>query len=440
MYPDSNSKSARLFARACDVMPGGNSRLAVYQSPYPIFIASGAGCRVRDADGAERIDFINNQSALVHGHCFAPVVAAAEAQIRLGASFSGPTEAELELGEHLQRRVSGFERVRFTNSGSEAVMFAVKAARAFTGRFKIAKCEGAYHGSYDFVETSRGSTPANWGDAGAPARVPYTKGTPPAVADHTLVIPYNDVATACRLLEAEGKALAAIIVEPVANRPGMIPAQPAFLTMLRDFASRNRSVLIFDEIISFRLGLGGAQADYGVRPDITTVGKVIGGGFPVGALGGRGDIMAVFDQRSGSPAVPHTGTFNANPVSMRAGRAALDALDAAAVARINAYGDQVRAAMAAALAEEGVTGQVTGKGSLFRVHFKAGPLLDYRSAYPTPDEAKAISRLHRSLLNRNVIVSANCSGNISTVITNAEIDAFLSAFRAALRDVFASVA
>ena len=435
MYPDPNSRSARLFERACAVMPGGNTRLAVYQDPFPIFVARAAGCRVTDVDGVERLDFINNQSALVHGHCFPPVMAAAAAQLQRGTCFSGPTDAEVELAEALQARAPWFERMRFTNSGTEAVMLAVKAARASTGRYKIAKCEGAYHGSYDFVEASRGSTPANWGDAKTPARVPYSKGTPPAVGELTVVMPFNDIEAAAAILEAEAGELAAVIVEPVANRPGMIPADPEFLAFLRTFTSRVGIPLIFDEIISFRLGVAGAQAGYGIVPDMTTLGKLIGGGFPVGAVAGRADIMSVFDQRKGSPAVPHTGTFNANPVSMVAGLETLKAFGGQEVGRINQTGARVREAIDGIFARAGIEGQASGAGSLFRIHFTARPLTDYRSAYPTPAAQAAVTALHKALLNRGIMVSANCSGNLSTVVGDAEIDRMLDAVARSLAEI-----
>ena len=436
-YPNPSSASARLFERACATMPGGNSRIAVYQAPYPIFVARAKGSRVTDVDGTERIDFINNQSALVHGHCFEPVVEAVERQLRLGASFSGPTVAEIELGEHLKNRVASVERIRFTNSGSEAVMFAVKAARAFTGRHKIAKCEGAYHGSYDFVEISRGSGPDTWGPADAPARVPYTVGTPPLVAEHAVVVPYNDVERTRTLLMEEAGELAAIIVEPISNRTGMIPGEAEYFDFLRCFASQNGILLIYDEIISFRAGLGGAQERFPV-PDLTTFGKVIGGGFPVGALGGREDVMAVFDQRAGSPLVPHTGTFNANPISMVAGLAALTAFDSSSVESLNRRGDGVRRAINGLFAELGYEGQASGAGSLFRIHFKGERLTDHRSAYPTRAQAAALTMLHREYTNRGFVLSANCSGNVSTVSTDSEVDQFLAATRAALSSVFAA--
>lgn len=427
-YPDAASRSVALFERARRVMPGGNTRLAVYQSPYPIFVDHARGSRVVDVDGNERIDFINNQSVLVHGHLFAPAIEAVERQLRKGTCFSGPSEADLALAEHLTRRAPSFEKVRFTNSGSEAIMVAVKAARAFTGRHQIAKCEGAYHGSYDFVEASRASTPANWGPREAPSSVAYTRGTPPAVLENTVVIPYNDVEAARALLEPRAHQLAAILVEPVANRIGMIPAHADFIRFLREFCTRHGVLLVLDEVYVFRLGVGGAQERYGVAGDITAMGKIVGGGFPVGAIAGRSDVMAVFDPSTRAPDVPHTGTFNGNPISMVAGLETLKALDAACIERLNGKGDQMRAAMNRAFAAAGVEGQVTGVGSLFRIHYHAAPITDYRSGYPSPAAAARIKELQRLMLNEGFLIAVNCSGNLSTAHTDGDIEQFLAAF------------
>jgi glutamate-1-semialdehyde 2,1-aminomutase len=413
-------------------MPGGNTRLAVFQAPYPIFVKSAKGTVVTDVDGIARTDFINNQSTLIHGHGFGPVIEAVQRQLELGTCFSGPTEAEIVLAETLQQRSPAFQRTRFMNSGTEAVMMAVKAARAFTGRHKIAKCEGAYHGTYDFVEASRGSTPATWGDASRPSSVPYAKATPQAVMEQTVVIPFNNIEVALSILDREKDALAAVIVEPVANRPGMLPAQQAYLKALRQFTEANRVLLVFDEIISLRLGLGGAQQDYGIVSDLTTLGKSIGGGFPIGAVTGRAEVMAVFDPSRGSPVVPHTGTFNANPVSMVAGAAALQHFDGAAIAKLNAKGDMLREAMNEVLRKKGNEGQVSGKGSLFRLHLRGGALTDYRSAYPSKEETGHLASIHRHLVNSGFLLSVNCSGNISTALSDADIEGFIDAFRAAL--------
>lgn len=435
-YPDEHSRSAALYSRACDVMPGGNTRLAVFQTPYPIYFDRADGSIVTDVDGVSRVDFINNQSSLIHGHCFPPAMRRVREQLSRGTCFSGPCECDVELAEVLIARSPAFERLRFTNSGTEAVMMAVKAARAFTGKPKIAKCEGAYHGSYDFVETSRGSAPNNWGDPERPAPVPYVKGTPSGVADNTVIIRFNHIETTRKILEAEKESIAAVLLEPIANRAGMIPADQAFMSFIRQFCSDNGILLILDEIISFRLAVGGAQQIYGVRADLTTLGKFIGGGFPAGAVLGRQDVMSVFDPRGGSPAVPHTGTFNGNPISMLAGIETLTALGADCIERLNCKGVTLRDGLGRIMKKRGVEGQITGGGSLFRIHFVPGALTDYRSSYPSAEANARIKSLHRHFLNNGILLSVNASGNISSAHTDEQIEQFIDTFDRVLENAY----
>src|SRR6201747_2678557 len=308
MYPDSMSRSQRLYDRALASLPGGNSRTTVFMKPYPIYAARGEGCRVWDVDGNEYIDCINNFTALIHGHAHPVLVEAATRQLALGSAFGLPTESEIELAELLASRLPSVDQVRFANSGTEAVMMALKAARAFTGRPKIAKCEGAYHGSYDYAEVSLDPTPEAWG-RNAPVSVAYAKGTPDNVLADTIAIPFNDADAAVSL--------------------------------------------IFDEVITFRLGYRGAQGIWNIDPDLTTLGKIIGGGFPVGAICGHKEFMAVFDPRPGKPALPHGGTFSANPVTMRAGLVAMELLDQAAFARLDVIGNAVRSGIDNAFRKSG---------------------------------------------------------------------------------------
>jgi glutamate-1-semialdehyde 2,1-aminomutase len=241
------------------------------------------------------------------------------------------------------------------------------------------------------------------------------------------VFPYNDVETARALLERTKDNLAAVLVEPVANRIGMIPADPAFLHFLRDFCTQHGIVLIFDEVYVFRLGVGGAQERYGASGDITAMGKIVGGGFPIGAIAGRSDVMGVFDPTSRNPDVPHTGTFNGNPVSMVAGFETLKPMDAAFIADLNAKGDRLRSSLNQILAAKGVGGQVTGVGSLFRIHYITRPITDYRSGYPDPDAAARVKSLQRLLLNEGFLIAVNCSGNLSSAHSDSDIERFISA-------------
>src|SRR5215468_3513188 len=219
------SRSAALWARAQHVMPGGNTRTTVYMAPYPPYAASGDGCWVTDVEGDRRLDCLNNYTALIHGHAHPEIVEATTRRLALGSSFPLPTPEEIELAALLCERLPSAERVRFTNSGSEAVMIAIKGARAFTGRPKIAKFEGAYHGSYDYAEVSLGSTPENWGSLAAPASTAYSKGTPPAVLEDVVVLPFNHLEQAVARIEREARHLAAVLVDPVPNRVGLVPAR-----------------------------------------------------------------------------------------------------------------------------------------------------------------------------------------------------------------------
>ena len=242
MYPDPKSQSQQLYNRALSSLPGGNTRTTVFMKPYPIYAARGEGCRVFDLDGNEYIDCINNFTALIHGHAHPALVAAATKQLALGSAFGLPTESEVDLAELLAARLPSVEQVRFTNSGTEAVMMALKAARAFTGRPKIAKCEGAYHGSYDYAEVSLDPVPEAWG-RNAPVSVAYAKGTPDNVLADVITIPFNDAEAAVSLIREHGAELACVLVDPMPNRAGLAPADKAYLEALRAVTSEVGALL-----------------------------------------------------------------------------------------------------------------------------------------------------------------------------------------------------
>ena len=317
-------------------------------------------------------------------------------------------------------------------------MMALKAARAYTGRPKIAKCEGAYHGSYDYAEVSLDPTPEAWG-RNAPVSVAYAKGTPDNVLADVLTIPFNDTEAAVSLIREHGRELACVLVDPMPNRAGLAPADHAYLEALRKVTREVGALLVFDEVITFRLGYRGAQGLWNIEPDLTTLGKIIGGGFPVGAVCGRKEFMAVFDPRPGKPALPHGGTFSANPVTMRAGIAAMELLDEAAFARLDAMGEAVRSGIDAAFRRHDVPGRTVGLGSLLKIHFADRPVRDYRSAYPTEDEAKRQAVFNRALLNRGVLAAGNGLMALSTPMTDADIDAIIEAVSGALSEVSASL-
>jgi glutamate-1-semialdehyde 2,1-aminomutase len=437
MYPDPMSVSSRMYDRALASLPGGNTRTTVFMKPYPIYAARGEGCRVWDVDGNEYIDCVNNFTSLIHGHAHPSLVEAAKQQLALGSAFGLPTASEIDLAELLAERLPSVDQVRFTNSGTEAVMMALKAARAFTGRPKIAKCEGAYHGSYDYAEVSLDPTPEAWG-RNAPVSVAYAKGTPDNVLADVITIPFNDTEAAISLVREHGKELACVLVDPMPNRAGLAPADKNYLDALRRVTREIGAVLIFDEVITFRLGYRGAQGLWGIDPDLTTLGKIMGGGFPVGAVAGSREFMAVFDPRHGKPALPHGGTFSANPVTMRAGLAAMELLDEPAFAKLDALGQRVRSGIDEAFRKAGVPGGTVGLGSLLKIHFADRPIRDYRSAYLTEQESRRQAIFSRGLLNRGVLAASYGLMALSTPMTEEDAEAIVAAASASLAEVSAA--
>ena len=426
--------SQALYDRALKVMPGGNTRTTVYMKPHPFYASHGSGCRLTDAEGVKRIDFTNNYNSLIHGHAHPAINAAVRDQIERGTAFPMATELEIRFAELLCERVASFEQIRFCNSGSEAVMNAIKAARAFTDKPKIAKCEGAYHGAYDFAEVSLDPTPESWGNAD-PKSVAYTKGTPQSVLDEVVVIPFNKPDEAERILRAHADSLACVVIDLMPNRAGLIPATPKFVEMLKRVRADTGILLVFDEVITLRLGFGGGQEVFGIAPDLSAIGKIIGGGYPVGAVGGSAEVMSVFDPRQAKPLLPHGGTFNANPVTMVAGEAAMQHYGRDEIARLGALGDRARDGITVAFHESGVPGQVTGLQSLLRIHVHSRPLSDYRSSLMSPQEKTFLSAVLRHMRDGGIFVNERGVCSLSTPMGEAEIDAFLTCFRGALNAV-----
>jgi glutamate-1-semialdehyde 2,1-aminomutase len=398
-FLDPQSTSATLYERARKVMPGGNTRTTVFSAPRPPYAASATGSTVTDVDGRERLDFVNNYTALIHGHAHPRIVDAVQRQLVLGSAFAFPTETEVTLAETLVDRVPSLEQVRFTNSGTEAVMLALQGARAFTGRTQIARFEGCYHGTYDFGE---------------------------------LMLPQNQLDQAVALIECHASELAAVIVDPFPHNAGFLEPATGLLAGLREVTRQHGIVLISDEIISFRIGYRGAQGVFGFDPDLTTFGKIIGGGFPIGAFGGRAEVMAVFDPSSGHPKAPHGGTFNGNPISMVAGYQSMDMLTPAAFDRLGELGEQARRGLADVFELARAPWQVSGRGSLFKLHPHQRPLTDYRSAAPTPEDEAVTQRFYVALLAEGVVLTSGLAGCASTVMDEQHITQMATAVDRAL--------
>lgn len=433
------SASEALFARARRVMPGGVSRNAVLRRPHPLYVAHGEGCYVTDIEGVRRIDFSNNMTSQIHGHAHPAIVAAVTGQLGKGTAFSLATEAEVLFAEAMCARSPAFEKIRFVNSGTEAVMSALKAARAFTGRPKIAKVEGAYHGLYDYAEVSQTANPANWGDAGHPASVPVAQGTPASALADVVVIPFNDPEGAIRLLDQHADQLACVLLDLMPHRVGMVPASAGFVRALHEWTRRNGALFVCDEVITLRSGYGGAQEWHDVRPDLTAMGKMIGGGFPVGALAGRADVMDVMDPWRAKVQFPLSGTYSANPVTMVAGRAAMELFDRSAVERLNRLADLARSRIAEAIEAAGVPACVAGAGSLFRIHMQPQLPQNYRAVYPTEAQARSLKVLLDHLAAHGILLIETGSGALSTPMTEKEIDLLGEAMLAGFRRVKAQL-
>jgi glutamate-1-semialdehyde 2,1-aminomutase len=431
-YRSEKARSRALYARAKEVMPGGNSRHSVALSPYPIYVRSGRGCRVTDVEGQERIDFLNNFTSLILGHADPEVVAAVQERASLGTAFTMPSESDVELAELIVERVPYVDQVRFCNSGTEAVMLAVKAARAYTGRPKIAKFEGAYHGTYDFVEVSEAPIKENWRNAAAPASV-IGPGSPSSVANEVVVLPWNNI-DACRdLIAAHHKSLAAVVVDALPSGIGMIAPREGFLRGLREITAGFGILLVSDEVMSFRLSYHGAIHPHRIGADLAAFGKIIGGGFPVGAVGGSRQVMSVFDH-TGDYRVHHGGTFNANPVTMAAGLATMRRMTPDAFDHLNQLGDSIREQLRRMFRDSGVSARVCGQGSLFLAHLTENELLDFRSitGYSRTNPVYA-GLCHEMLANGIVSGPRGLFGCISTPMTEAELEAFVDAVERSLR-------
>ncbi len=432
------SRSHALYQQACQVLPGGISRNTIYRKPHPDYVSHGAGCRVTDIDGVERIDFANNMASLIHGHAHPQIVEAVAKQLERGTAFTLATEAELRFAQHLCSRNPGFDKIRFMNSGTEAVMAAIKAARAITGRPKIAKSEGAYHGTYDYAEVSQKSAPENWGSDSAPSSVPVAEGTPRSALDDVVVIPFNDTERSQVILDQHVETLSCVLIDPLPHRVGLIRASEEFIRWLREWTTKNNVLLVYDEVITFRMGFGGAQEWYDIRPDLTSMGKIIGGGFPVGALAGSDELMSVLDPSRPDLPFPHSGTFSANPITMTAGMVAMELFDHQAVTKLNELGDYARSTVKTAIAASGATACVTGAGSMFRLHLKSSHGAEYRSNYQTRDEAARVGRLVNYMYDHGCMMINTCSAALSTVTTRAEIDRLCETLEAGLKSLASS--
>lgn len=421
-------RSKDSFARARLVFPDGTSRITIERDPEPLYIARGTGSYLVDVDDRRFLDLNCNFTTLIHGHAFSPVVEALTHQLQFGSCFANPTECEIELAELLCGRIPQVERIRFVNTGTEAVLFAIKAARAFTARSKIAKLEGAYHGAYDWAEVSLAATPDNWGDPMAPESSAFYRGMPASVLDDVVVLRFNDAEGARRLLSAHAHKLAAVVLDPMPSRGGLVAPKPEFIAAVQETARKNDILVISDEVLNLRQSFRGVSARYNLVPDLVTMGKIIGGGLPIGAIGGREDVMKVFDASAGRPLLPQGGTFSANPLSMTAGLAAMRHLDHKAFAHLETLGNFVRTGISRSISSRGAPLCVTGAASLFRIHPMARIPNDYREANPAPAGATLMKQLARFFAENGIILPHGAAASISTPMTRADAEFIVDVF------------
>ena len=422
------SRSESLFDRAQRVIPGGvNSPVRAFKAVggRPVFIQRGDGCRVVDVDGRSYIDYVGSWGPLIHGHRPPAIREALERIVRdTGTSFGAPTEGEVELAEIIVDRVPSVEKVRLVNSGTEATMSAIRLARGVTGRDRILKFDGCYHGHGDSLLVKAGSGVATLG-------LPDSPGVPAALAGLTAVVGFNDASALRRTFAETGDELACAIVEPIGGNMGCVPPETGFLERLREETSRAGALLIFDEVMTgFRVARGGAQELYGVRPDLTTFGKVIGGGLPVGAYGGRADLM---DRIAPEGPIYQAGTLSGNPLAVAAGLETLRGLDSTgAYTRLEAVADRLERGIKEVAVERGARIQLNRVGSMLTLFFADAPVTDFASAKASDTEKFA--RFFRGMLERGVYwpPSQFEAAFVSTAHTDDDIDRTVEAIAESL--------
>lgn len=423
-------RSRQLYERARRVTPGGvNSPVRAFGSVagQPFFTASGEGSRLRDVDGVEYIDYVLSWGPLILGHADPRVNEAVEAALRKGTHYGTPTPEEVELAEKVVALVPSIEMVRFVNSGTEATMSAVRVARAVTGRDLLLKFDGCYHGHGDSFLAKAGSGLATLG-------LPTSPGVPEGITQLTLTVPFNDRAAVEEMLNRHGDQLAAVIVEPVVGNSGLIAPEPGFLESLREGTRRVGALLIFDEVMTgFRVALGGAQERYRVDPDLTTLGKVIGGGFPVGAYGGKTEIMSRVAPQGD---VYQAGTLSGNPVAMAAGLAQLEVLEREdPYARLEQRAVRLVDGIIEAARDHGVPATGTAVGSMWGVYFCEGPIRNFEDALQVDREL--FSAYHGECLAAGVFFAPSPfeAGFLSTAHSEADIDETLEVVEKSLAKV-----
>ena len=423
LYESGTAISGQAFAAARHRLPTGVSRQTLAYPPYPLFADHGLGQYLWDVDGNRYLDLVNNYTSLIHGHAHPASVDAAVEELRRGGALGAPTTLELEFASLLIERFPAIDQLRFALSGSEAITYAIRIARAHTGRRRILKFEGAFHGSHDEVQQNINLGPLPPGEYG------YGRSNSAGLlVVPTLIAVYNDRDSVNAAFAAHGGEIAVVLAEPFLGNAGLVTAAPGFLEFVRDTAHRHGALLLIDEIQSMRLSRGGAQQLHDVTPDIVTLGKIMGGGLPLACFGARREIMAVLD--GFAPDVPQTGTFNAFSVALASGLATMRAFDSETIERLNRLGETVRAGVREVFASKSLPVTVNGQGSMFNITVTDGPINDYRAWSAAPIELWSHIRMH--LLSRFHYIAARGTGCLSTAMTDADVSSFLDDLAASI--------
>ena len=423
-YRQRTKRTREQTERAKRVLPAGHTRGSTQYPPYSTHLHSGQGCYIQDCDDNRYLDMLNNQTALIHGHAHPAITAAVAEQIQQGTVLGSPTEPLIRLAETICNRTPGIDQVIFNNSGTEATIAAIRTARAYTGRERIIKMDGGYHGLHDTVLVNMKS---DYAAPDGPRPTLTLPGIPVAHKDQSLIAPFNNLAAIEALFEHYPGEIAAVIVEPIPNAGGIIMPQEGYLEGLKEITRRYGALLIFDEVATYRLGRGGYQEESGVTPDLTALAKIIGGGYPIGAVGGRRDVMDIYDPAKVADPLFVSGTYHGNIISMIAGQVAMDHYEEPEVRRLNRLGDLLKDGINACCEELGLRAQATGYGSLVRVHWQDGPIIDIAQSTRGDRNAQDVADLfHLELLNRGVLAAPGQKFCLSTPMTEKEIDLALA--------------
>ncbi len=422
-----NSRSRRLYEKAKKLIPGGvNSPVRAFK-PYPFFTSHAEGSRLYSVDGNVYIDYCMAYGPLILGHAHPKIIEAVKEQLERGTMYGTPTEDEVKIAELIVNLVPCIEMVRLVNTGTEATMHAIRAARGYTGRDKIIKFEGCYHGAHDYVLVEAGSGATTFGS-------PTSLGIPRDTARNTIVLPFNDIESFERAVMENRDEIAAVIIEPVIGNAGVIPPKKGYLNEIRKITEEEEIVLIFDEVITgFRLDLGGAQEYYGVKPDMATLGKIMGGGFPIAAYGGKREIMELISPLG---KVYQASTFSGNPISVKAGLTTLEVIvknRSSIYKRLEEAGEKIERGLKDIVEDRGLTAQVNRVASMFQIFFTDGPVLNYRDAKKSDKEK--FMKYQRRLMSEGIFIPPSQFETcfISTAHTDDDIEKTLDAMDRAIK-------